>query len=127
MLVVEVLVGLGEADARPAALLPRELVTAAQEAVAPPHELDLHVGRTVLAGLLDVAGELARRAVVLTAKRLQTGDLRLRHGRRDALREEPDEVRLTHAVAAQRAADDVHVQDTLDVPAVVLGELREVV
>ena len=126
VLVVVVLVRLGEPHRRPALLEEGDLVAASQEAVAAPYELDPHAGGAVLAGLLDVARELARDPVVLPADRLAARRLLRRLARRHALREDADRARIAHAVAADRVADDVHVQDALDVPVVLPRELGEV-
>ena len=65
VLMAVVLVDLGEPGRRVAPLQERDVVAAAQEAVAPVDDLDAHARGQVLPDLLHVAGQLARLRVVL--------------------------------------------------------------
>src|SRR5262249_28460082 len=100
VLVVKIFAVLGKADRGKALVVERGMVAAAQVAVAAEDQQRAELAEVVgRADFLYVAGQFARRRIVLAPGGADTPQIRLGGARGEALRENADHVRVPQCVA----------------------------
>src|SRR5438876_9878251 len=107
MLMVVILVWFSEAHRRIAAFEKWLMITATPVTIAAIDHPNLHRRHITVAGLFDEPRKLSRLGIILTAHAATRHRFSLRLVRRHAFGKNSYRVRIAHAVAAQRAADDI--------------------
>ena len=127
MLVMKVLAKFSEAHRGKSLLIERRVVAAAQIPVQPEHQHRVHAHIFVIstAHIGDIARQLPRPGVVLPAQPANPPDFLLRRRGGQSLGKHAHHRMIL--LRALVAADNVIIQHRLEIPALILRHLREVV
>src|SRR5262249_39928111 len=126
--VVEIFTVLGEAHSGEALVIEGAVIAAAQVAVATKDQLGGKLAKIIgFTDGIDVSGQQAGGGIILSAHGGYAAKVGLGGGRGNALREHPHPVAVLQRIARGTiAADDIVIQHSLQLPALLFGHLGEV-